>query len=102
MKMLIKDRYEKIEKLGEGTYGVVYKAVDHKPELQKPFSLSYEIPLGSTAKPSDPKILAESFKLLNTDTMVGKEVAGEESKAGSFVAIKKLRLFEVKIRNETG
>ena len=32
---MLNDRYEKVSKLGAGTYGSVYKAVDRKPSEPK-------------------------------------------------------------------
>ncbi len=100
--MWMKNRYEKLSKLGEGTYGTVFKAVDHSPQLQQPFAVSFEVPLGSTsAALSDPKVLVTMSSTLKSLSILAgaakKPGKGEEAKeAGSYVALKKLTLFEVR------
>ena len=46
--MNVTDKFDKIEKIGEGTYGVVYKAKDRNTgAYPKGFSRSRNLPIGT-------------------------------------------------------
>ncbi len=114
--MLLQNRYEKLEKIGEGAYGVVYKAVDHASKATKVSTPSMSTMLPHVSKhdaDGDSAVMAQFAQLLlssmreggrsedweNVDPNKAEQVkmADEETKDGKqeLVAIKKLRMMEV-------
>ncbi len=88
---MLQGRYERIKRIGEGSYGVVYKAIDHIPAKKCPEKPSIEFLTSALLATS------LSHKAGSENTNPNPRFAGEESKCSKplMVAIKKLRILEV-------
>jgi len=86
---MLNDRYEIVKKIGEGTYGIVYKAIDLKPKPKKTNQAPSTQPTETiTKKMEDIKISTDGFQIPGN-------VEDKKSEKKLFVAIKKLKPSEV-------
>ena len=96
MKKLLNERYEKLVKLDQGGYGIIYKAIDNSPDLQDKFNFPFVLPLNTTKASSNPKI----SKMIQSILGAIKAISPNKSPTtivhkDSFVALKKCRFFDV-------
>lgn len=95
MKKLLHGRYEKVEKIDEGTYGTVYKAIDHFPTLIKKYKASIDLPLNTTKVPADPEVLKEVETFISNIQSAPIQTEVEKAKEQQYVSLKKCRLYKV-------
>lgn len=107
--MLLQNRYQRVKRIGEGAYGIVYKALDCKPEVSKavcqipkeshekpPFSPLVQTLSDITITKSKPIIEEPSSENTNPNSYKQSEESKITSSKQEYVAIKKLRIHEVK------
>jgi len=89
--MLLHNRYEKVTKIGEGGYAVVYKAVDRKPKATtQKATQKYKLSMKKLQ-------ISENAENINTENVGSSLVTIEESKdKETMVALKKIRMIHTK------
>jgi len=88
---MLQGRYERIKKIGEGSYGVVYKAIDHMPQI-KTMQMDQKIAssIESLAKALERTSVTKSqMNSENSNPNSMEDIKMPESK-GKIVAVKKL------------
>eukprot|EP00826_Nyctotherus_ovalis_P003920 TRINITY_DN10814_c0_g1_i13.p2 TRINITY_DN10814_c0_g1~~TRINITY_DN10814_c0_g1_i13.p2 ORF type:complete len:112 (-),score=19.26 TRINITY_DN10814_c0_g1_i13:1607-1942(-) len=97
MKKLLNGRYEKVEKIDEGTYGTVYKAIDRCAGTEKGVKMSIDLPLNTTKLPADPTV-RKKVEALMSSIRSGPIQKGTEKGGEGCVSLKKCRLYKVSLR----
>jgi serine/threonine protein kinase len=116
-KVLLNNRYQKVKRLGEGSYGTVYLAIDTKPHGikrkadPKALQMFSNIEEGGAAKSSDVvmkdeeqkealAVLADRSKVFKqNDAFAKSDEDAAQEEAQQYVALKKVKMndFNVKI-----
>ena len=96
---MLQDRYERIKRIGEGSYGVVYKAIDHISQVSKKGVLTEKVTMESLVHTFEVTTIGKSHPCSENkdpNAMVLMEETKSSAAKPSFVAIKKLHVTEVK------